>query len=440
VARLVRFAPALGGAVLDGSMAGWESCPPVQFQADKDQSVEVRCLYDPEHLYLRWHARLSGKFEPKALEPIERIFTHDRLADTLSFYLQADPSAAPAAGAAGRAGDVRIVFGVFRDGQAVKPVALGMYPKWAGPGAALPQVYRTPVGEASFAHVAPVAGAQFGWRLDADGKGFVLAAGIPRSAVAPLPPLAGGLRTLANFEATFAGHNKFWWANRDGSASRETYDEPTESRLYVGSWAPAEFVGLEGGVVVRNWLICGPWGGPETKEFHHDLGLPGEKERARRFCEAAVYPPDDGKVDPNAVFKGPANGGYWGDSGAVRWKPAATADLDTRVILGPSAQVWYGATWIHAAAETELDFQFQGHPQTYLRFFLNGARVYEGEIKGSSDRPVATKKLTLRRGWNQVTFRGYCTGYPPFRTGVVLAAPAEKLWSLRLSATPPPAE
>ncbi|HUW35642.1 MAG TPA: hypothetical protein VM223_28860, partial [Planctomycetota bacterium] len=86
-ARLARFAPALGGAVLDGSLAGWESCDPVRFQADKDQTVEVRALYDPENLYLRWHARLSTAFDPKPLAPVERIFSHGRLADTLSFYL-----------------------------------------------------------------------------------------------------------------------------------------------------------------------------------------------------------------------------------------------------------------------------------------------------------------------------------------------------------------
>ena len=39
--KIVRFAPATGGAVLDGSMAGWESCEAVRFQADDKQTVEV---------------------------------------------------------------------------------------------------------------------------------------------------------------------------------------------------------------------------------------------------------------------------------------------------------------------------------------------------------------------------------------------------------------
>jgi hypothetical protein len=63
-------------------------------------------------------------------------------------------------------------------------------------------------------------------------------------------PFAGRFGTFLKFEATFGGHNKFWWANSDGSASRETYDEPSEARLYHGSWALAQFAGLKGGVTV----------------------------------------------------------------------------------------------------------------------------------------------------------------------------------------------
>ena len=438
-ARVARFAPALGGAVLDGSMAGWDSCAPIEFQADKDQTVEVRCQYDPEHLYLRWHARLAGRFQPQPLEPIERIFTHDRLADTLSFYVQGDPAAKPGGPAEGRPGDLRIVLGIFKDGDSLRPVALGMYPHAPAADQAKPQVYSTPTGKAAFGHVAPLGNAKLVHAMDPDGKGFVLTAAIPRTAIPPLPPLAGGLHTRVNFSATFAGHNKFWWANSDGSASRETYDEPTEARLYPGSWAPAQFQGLDQGVLVRNWLICGPWGGPGAEHFHYDPNLPGEKERVRAFCDAATYPPDDGVVDPEAVFRGPLHRGYWPDPGAVRWKNATTADLDTRLTLGGGAQVWYAATWIHVPEEMELEFQFQGHPMTPLRFFLNGRQVLSGEILGQRIIRTASRNLTLRRGWNQVMLRGYCVGYSPSRAGLVLAGPPEKLWSLRLSAMPPSA-
>ena len=446
IQRVVRFAPATGGAVLDGSLTGWEACVPVTFSADKDQTVEVRTLYDPDHVYLRWHARLSAAFDPKPLAPPERIFSHGRLADTLSFYVQGDPNAKPAAGATGgRPGDVRVVFGIFQDNGKLRPVALGMYPVWQGKGQPVPQSYQSPTGKVQFAHVGPIADAQVNYVMDGDNNGFVLVAALPRSAFPGLPPLSGELRTLVNFEATFAGHSKFWWANSDGSASRETYDEPSEARLYPGSWAPAQFSKLDNGLVVPNWLICGPFGGPGAEHFATDLQErpfrgtnQSEKDAARAFCEAATYPPDDGKVDLQAVFQGDLVRGYWPDPGPVRWRPARLADLDTRVTCGPAAQVWYGATWIFAPAETPVSFQFQGHPQTYYRWFLNGEKVQEGTIGGQEPgKGVTDKPLTLRQGWNQVFFRGYCVGYPPFRAGLILSAPLDTLWTLRLSAVPP---
>jgi hypothetical protein len=450
-AKFARFAPALGGAVLDGSLTGWESVEPIVFQADKDQSVEVRTLYDPDHLYLRWHARLASKFEPKPLPPLERIFTHDQLADTLSFYIQGDVNAKPGGASEGRPGDARFVFGLFKNGDKMQPVGIGMYPEWKGAGSgtfkASPQIYRTPVGQASFAHVGAIAGAQFGYTLDADGKGFVLVAAIPRAAVPRRStPFDSGLRTLVNFQATFAGHNKFWWANSDGSANRETYDEPSEARLYPGSWAPSQFQGIEGGVVVRNWLVAGPFGGPGMEKFKGDPNgvMPGTnkemKNAVREVAEAAAYPPDDLKVDLKAVYKGEMIRGYWLDPKEVRWKTASVAELDNRVVLGNGAQVWYAATWIKVPADTELEFQFQGHPQTFLRWFLNGQPVplpVTDYKVIAVQHLAAAKTLTLRTGWNQVMLRGYCVGYSPFRAGLVLSGAPEKLWNLQLSATPP---
>ena len=340
------------------------------------------------------------------------------------------------------------MFGIFRDaaGQ-VRPVAVGFYPEWAGPGPASPQVYRTPVGQARFAHAGAVAGARLAHGIDADGKGFVIVAALPRAAVPRLDqPLAGGFGTLVNFEATFGGHNKFWWANRDGAASRETYDEPTEARLYPGSWAPAQFQGLEGGVVARHWMVCGPFGGPGAEEFKADPNgiilrtKKDMKQAVREFCEAAVYPPDDGKVDASVRYTGPQVKGYWPDPGPVAWKPAQTAELDSRARLGGGAQVWYGATWVYAPAAAEVTCQFQSHHQTSLRWFLNGVRVPVQDAdysKGDDNRhPVAQRPITLRAGWNQILYRGYCTGYPPLRVGLVLQAPAETLWKLQFSGSP----
>ena len=447
-AKVARFAPALGTVALDGSLNGWESCEPVVFRADQPQSVEVRVAYRPDTLLLRWHARLATKFEPRPLPPLARIFTHDQLADTVSFYIQGDADVKPGGAASGRPGDARFVFGIFKnaDGQP-QPVGVGMYPEWSGP--AQPQVYRTPVRQAAFAHVGAIAGAQLAHTIDPDGKGFVLVAAIPHAAIPRLAgPFAGGFRTLVNFEATFGGRNKFWWANSDGSASRETLDEPTEARLYPGSWAPALFQGLDHGVVVKNWLVCGPFGGPGAEKFKADPNgnMPGTnkpmKDAVRAFCEAATYPPDSGTVDLGATFTGEQIRGYWNDPRTVRWKPASIAELDTRAILGGGGQVWYGATWVRVPAATEPEFQFQSHPMTTLRWSLNGEPVQPGIYKpageGAPHRLLAAKKLTLRAGWNKIAFRGYCVGYPPFRVGLVLDGSPEKLWNLHLSATPPP--
>jgi hypothetical protein len=328
----------------------------------------------------------------------------------------------------------------------VKPVAVGLYPEWKGTGPASPATYRTPVNTTQFAHVGPVTEAALHHVLDADGKGFVLAAALPRSAVPGLPPLGSGVRTMANVEATFGGHSKIWWSNADGSASRETYDEPTEARFYPGAWAPLGFQGLDAGVVVRHWQVAGPFGGPGAELFKEDLNghMPGTnkdyKQAGRDFCEAAAYPPDRGTVDLKEVFRGELIHGYWGKPGELRWRKASVEDLDTRVLLGASAQVWYGASWVQVPQDLEIEFRFQGHPQTCLRWFLNGEKVQDGEIRGDVGKAFAAKTLTLKKGWNAVMFRGYCVGYPRFRAGLVFSGPPERLWQLRLSAVPPDPE
>lgn len=437
-ARIARFAPALGGVAFDGSLAGWESCEPVEFAADKEQKVEVRCCYDPQHIYLRWHAHLASKFEAKPMQPIERIFSHGRLADTLSFYLQGDSDAPAGEPTAGRKGDVRFVFGVFDDGKGPQPVALGMYPQWSGANTS-PQTYRSPVGEAKFAHVGAVEGAKLFHKIDDDGKGFVFVAAIPMA-----KGFMGGDKTLVNFEATFGGHNKFWWANSDGSANTETFDEPSEAKLYTGSWAPAQFQAFDSGVVLRNWQIIGPFGGPGAEKFKYDPNgvIAGTdknmKDAVREFCEAQTFPFDKATLDFNAKFVGAQIRGYWLDPREVKWTPASIAPLDTRVILGGGGQVWYAATWIRVPAETELGFEFQGHAQTTQRWFVNGQPVQIGEFKpdASGHNLIATRPVTLRAGWNQIHVRAYCTGYAPFRAGLIVNGPPEKLWQMQTSATP----
>jgi hypothetical protein len=76
--------------------------------------------------------------------------------------------------------------------------------------------------------------------------------------------------------------------------------------------------------------------------------------------------------------------------------------------------------------------EFQGHWQTFLRYFVNGK-----EVARTTEHDPKTITMNLNAGWNQVGFRGYCVGYPPFHAGVVIKGAVDKLWTVKLSATPP---
>ncbi|MFA6290522.1 MAG: hypothetical protein WC637_02000 [Victivallales bacterium] len=241
--RLARFPRTATQPALDGSLGGWEQAKTLSFQSDAQQKVEVKCLYDAETLYLRWQLHLPRQVKITLSSDTARIFTHEITADTVGFYIQGDPNAKPKSSNDGRAGDLRIVFGLVKDGDNVKPIAWGIYPKWIGPGKATPMTYRSIVSAVTFEHAGLLDSVKLGYCIDADKQGFVIAAAIPRSLIPLLPALGPEIRTNVNFEATLGGRNKFWWANTDGSASREVYDVPTEARLYPGSWAPVEFMG-----------------------------------------------------------------------------------------------------------------------------------------------------------------------------------------------------
>ncbi len=435
-AMWAQFAPALGGVSLDGSMNGWDTAEPVKFKSGNDSSVEVYCLYDPSHIYLRWHARLPAKFQAKPLPPLPRIFTHEIGSDTLDFYIQGNPNAKPG-GKEGRPGDTRLTFGLFKNGDKIEPVGIGMYSSWEGKGAS-PQVYRTIVRTTSFAHVGTIEGAAYGYSIDKDEKGFVIAASIPRSAIPAIQkPLGDDFKTLVNFSANFGGHNKFWWSNSDASASTDTYDEPSEAGLYPGSWAPLSLLGVGGGVTVRNWLVCGPFGGEEMKKMSWNIHE-DKKKILVKFMDAAKYPPDDGNVDLKAVYKGEMIQGYWNaNPGPVTWKPRSAAELDTRVYLGKVAELWYASTWIYAPEATDVELEFQTRPQNHVNWRFNSQVLDPGKYKEIAvQKLAATKNMPLKKGWNQIWFRSYCEGYA-LQIGVVLRAPTEKLWTLKFSGEPP---
>jgi len=433
--RTANFAPAPGGGpALDGSMNGWDACDPLQFQSDKDQTVEVRCAYDPEHIFVRWHARLASKFEAKALQPFERIFTHDRLSDTVSLYLQCDPNAKPNGPKEGRAGDLRVVFGIFKDADALKPVALGLYPKWTAGGKANALTYGSPVGKASFEHVALIDTAKLGHTIDADGKGFVIAASIPRSALPMSPELSGKFRTQVNFEATFGGHNKFWWSNADGTASRETYDEPTEARLYPGSWAQGQFQPLSDQLVVRTWSVVGPFGGPEAKEFKDG---PNEMKKAiAKYFDETKYALDDRTVDLKAVFTGPQTITNSGGPTGLKWQSRQAKSNEDFIPLGHAGQLYFASAWIYSPVDQKLDCTLAViNPQNIARFSVGSQTFPVDSNKGDKFQRHKTS-VEFKQGWNQVFYRGYCVGYSS-RVGFAVHGTPEQLWSLKCSSTPP---
>jgi hypothetical protein len=114
--------------------------------------------------------------------------------------------------------------------------------------------------------------------------------------------------------------------------------------------------------------------------------------------------------------------------------------MDVRVPLSDNASVSYAATWVHVPVDTELDFQFQGGSAfSYSRWYLNGELIngLKFDNKKFARRPVATRKLTLKAGWNQTFVCAYCTAYTPVSVGLIFDGPPQKLTTLSLSAKPP---
>lgn len=442
-ARVARFAPLPGGGpALDGSLKGWETCEPLVFAGGEKQTVEVRAGFDRENLYLRWHARVGHKLEIKPLAPVDRVFTHDRKADTVSFYMQGDVDARPANKNDARPGDVRLVFGLFESGGQTRPAVVGMYPKWSGPDKATPRTYRTPAGGAAvFEHVGLLDDVKLGHTVDADGEGFVIAAAIPRSRVPMLPPVTGELRTLVNFDATLGGHNRFWWSNADGSATRETYDEPTEARLYPGSWSQAQFAAMTS-LPIRSWSVIGPFGFEKMPSLDHST----RRDEVTRTLGGTKFPPEQG-IDLNATY----SGGLTQTRKQMRTLKWRRADISGDRVKFGTALDWNGyedegtaylATWIYAPAATTLKFRVvEEHGHHALRAWINDVQLPEvlppgrtaAQLQQGLDPNVP---MQLQAGWNKVLLR-WDQVWGGNEVGLVLEATPEQLWPLKFSAVPP---
>ena len=445
-ARVAHFLPAVGEPpALDGSLSGWEACEPVVFGEDKQQ-IEARGIYDRDTLYLRWKVRSEQPINVKELQPANRLFTHDRGADTVSVYLQGDPTVAGTA-RDGRPGDVRFIAGLFKqDGQTV-PAVLGLYPHYTGTDAS-PCTYTTPVGKVSFEHVGLVTTARSGAVLDPDGKGFVLAVAIPRSAIPADTNWTNGWKTAVNFDANFGGNKKLWWSYGDGSANRETNDEPTEARFYPGSWAQCNFAPLTDGLAVRKWQAIGPFcvAGVTALDLHANA----DRTQICKNLATAIYPPQEG-IDLAATYRNELTTTRLGQR-TLRWLPAVLTTKDkfdfTEVFRDNNWRCYddegtaYMATWIYTPNAVDINYTFsEGNGDHGVRGWLNGTALPstfsdDQRARNFEYRLVTDKPLALTAGWNMLLLRiDIVWGDVSF--GLRLHAPPDVLWSLKVANQPP---
>jgi hypothetical protein len=433
-AKVACFQPMPGGApALDGSPAGWESCEPMLF-GDNRAKAEVRAGYDPETLFLRWEVTTEQPMTAPPLPSPERMFTHERGATTLSFYLQGDANATGKE-VAGRPGDVRIVFSLYDDNGTIRPTALGVYPRWDGVGEGSPFTYASPWRSVKFAHAGLLETVKLDYRLSDDRRRLVLTAAIPHSALPhAVPDLAAGWRTAANFDMIIGGAHKQWWANADGSASREMNDEPSEAFFYPGSWGQALFAPLDQGLPVQTWLLNGPWKMAPPPDLS-SANAPNVKRQIQQFFDQAVFPPDDRTIVPESIAAAGAS------PKPGQWRLAQVSIMDH--CLGPDdrralyGNLYYAAAWIHAPEAMKVELTFPMDPHNNISAWLNETPLPDTVSGGGVyHRVTSPQKVTLKPGWNQLFLRAYAVGYR-LRFGVVLNGQPEQLWRLRLSTTPP---
>ncbi len=435
-AKLARVTPSTGGMpAMDGSMTGWEGADPITFQVGTTQTVEARLQYDHDNLYVRWHARLGRPFEARVMAPADHMFTHDREADTLSLYLQGDPNAPAPVDGSGRPGDLRLVFGLFNDGSLVKSTILGLYKTWRGPGAS-PLTYRTPVGAASFENVASIKANALWGAPDADGKGFVIAAALPKAALAPLPALDPATKTTVDLEATFGGHNKFWWSNSDGSANSETYDQPSEARLYPGAWSRLEFAPVSD-LAVRSWQVIGPFGGEYLATSDYDK----DRNANLKLITTGEYPPQQ-DVDLSAVYTGDittTRKGAHKASWHLATSPDGIFDLGEQLRWKGWQEegIAYMATWIYSPQPCTVTLTpVDGHGWHSVHARLNNAPIPSLASNGTQHGIAPGQPVTLRTGWNSLLIR-YEFLYGDMSYGMHIGGNEADLWKLRLSPVPP---
>ena len=192
-------------------------------------------------------------------------------------------------------------------------------------------------------------------------------------------------------------------------------------------------------MVLRNWMVCGPFGGPGAEQFSWDP--PGTmKDDVRAFFDKAVYPPDSGPFDAAAVFTGAQVTGWWKGEREVRWQTAEVEALDARVHLGKGgAQVWYATSWVRAETETPVNVIIHNMPQSRVRLLLDDEKIFDDQSKKEVGNAwlTSTVPVTLKPGWHRLQLRTYAWGYGSAKAGIAIDAPLEKLWGLRCSGRVP---
>jgi hypothetical protein len=247
-----------------------------------------------------------------------------------------------------------------------------------------------------------------------------------------VPGLADGWRTMANFDANIGGSHKLWWSNADGSASRETKDEPTEARLYPNAWGQAAFTPLSGGLPIRAWLVNGPWRAEALKY----TGTPENKRQFQQHFDAVTFPPDSRTIGSGDIAaQPPAKPGQWQVLNARPIDNCLYPD-DGHGLHTRGCNLYFASNWIWAPETMEVALELPMQHQNNLSVWLNDARLAETGREQGLYRTVTTpQKITLQAGWNELFLRAYALGYD-LHFGAVLKADAGQLWRLRLSAAP----
>ena len=314
---------------------------------------------------------------------------------------------------------------------------------WFGAGKPSPLTYQTPAGGAAiFEHVGLLATAKLGHALDADGEGFVIAAAIPRASVPMLPAFEKELRTQVNFDATFGGHNRVWWANADGSATRETYDEPTEARFYPGAWSQAKFEPMNS-LPIRAWSAIGPFGFAKLPQLRHRE----DRNEITRTLANTAFPPEQ-DIDLTASITGEQTQTRK-STHTLKWKPA---NISGDIVSFDTALGWKGyedegsaylVTWVQSPQAVNIHLKaLDEHPGHHaVRVWLNDQPLPAVHPKGQKATDLhhtldATQPVALRAGWNKLLLR-YDQVWGTNQIGLSVNAAPDVLWSLKFSGTRP---